>query len=430
VESTVLVVDDSSFIVEGLATILNRHGYRPLTAFSGEDCLKTLEKEYPDIIILDILMEPMDGWETLQRIRRNPRTRRIPVLIFSAKKLSIEDAETYRISIDDFIAKPIVPKTLISAISRVLTRYAFDRQLVSFWRAAGVAEETIDAYLSVKSELDVDTQLQAVLQRQKDLCTADDPSCRDLEKALSAISERIREENNQIEEMAGRLPRVTETDTDEQREKQETVTSHGPVVLDPEMPETEPAAPAGNASSINHAVPAEGVDRGEPVPDSQELRSRASPGQPEYEVAFPGFHEEQAPAAESGKDAVINTPVQPLPVNGSDLNPVYYNENSDRAVGAVPVNADEKLSGARTVPAPGIRKADYLPDEDRLLFEEPAIRHSGPGPEMAKERAEPVPDAQAAPVQQESGSPPVKISFFHRLFSSILSLLRGLTLKR
>ena len=69
--ASVLVVDDSSFIVEGMVSILERHDYRAMAAHSGEECLKILETETPDIIILDILMEPMDGWETLVRIRKD-----------------------------------------------------------------------------------------------------------------------------------------------------------------------------------------------------------------------------------------------------------------------------------------------------------------------------------------------------------------------
>ncbi len=89
---SILIVDDSSFIVEGLVAILKK-SYRTLAGYGGQQCLDILKKEKPSIIILDIMMEPIDGWETLARIKENPDTRKIPVLMFSAKKISAKEAE-------------------------------------------------------------------------------------------------------------------------------------------------------------------------------------------------------------------------------------------------------------------------------------------------------------------------------------------------
>ena len=97
---TVLIVDDSSFIVEGLISFLKKK-YRTLAAYGGAECLTVLARETPSVVILDIMMEPMDGWETLARIKENPKTRNIPVLMFSAKKISVEEAAEHSIRIDD-----------------------------------------------------------------------------------------------------------------------------------------------------------------------------------------------------------------------------------------------------------------------------------------------------------------------------------------
>ena len=59
---TILIVDDSPMIVDVFVTMLERGGYKPITAFSGEECLETLRSTIPDLILLDIMMEPMDGW--------------------------------------------------------------------------------------------------------------------------------------------------------------------------------------------------------------------------------------------------------------------------------------------------------------------------------------------------------------------------------
>ena len=76
----------------------------------------------PDLILLDIMMEPMDGWETLDRIKANPATKDIPVLMFSAKKITPEEAEQHCLNIEDFVSKPVNPAQLLEAIQRIFTR--------------------------------------------------------------------------------------------------------------------------------------------------------------------------------------------------------------------------------------------------------------------------------------------------------------------
>ena len=84
---TILVVDDSPFIVDVFVTMLERGGYRTVAAYGGEECLEILKTVTPDLILLDIMMEPVDGWETLERIKENPETKDIPVLMLTAKRL-------------------------------------------------------------------------------------------------------------------------------------------------------------------------------------------------------------------------------------------------------------------------------------------------------------------------------------------------------
>ena len=74
--NTILVVDDSPFIVDVFVTMLERGGYRTVAAYGGEECLEILKTVTPDLILLDIMMEPMDGWETLEKIKENSRPRR------------------------------------------------------------------------------------------------------------------------------------------------------------------------------------------------------------------------------------------------------------------------------------------------------------------------------------------------------------------
>jgi CheY-like chemotaxis protein len=198
---TVLIVDDSSFIVEGLIAFLKKK-YRPIAAYGGAECLEILKRETPSVIILDIMMEPMDGWETLTRIKENEKTRRIPVLMFSAKKISPEEAEQHRVSIDDFITKPVSPKKITDAIEKVLTRRDTNRVIVERWQSAGISQDKIDEYLSLTTSLEVDLSLCQNMRIQYDLVHPADKNQEEFHAVIKAIEERIVQERDLIEKLA------------------------------------------------------------------------------------------------------------------------------------------------------------------------------------------------------------------------------------
>ena len=119
VDDTILIVDDSPYIVDGLVALLKRKGFNPIASHGGDEALSLLATVKPDLVLLDIMMEPMDGWETLDRIKANPATRDLPVLMFSAKKITPEEAQQHCLNIEDFVSKPVNPSQLLDAIKRV-----------------------------------------------------------------------------------------------------------------------------------------------------------------------------------------------------------------------------------------------------------------------------------------------------------------------
>ncbi|KQC08296.1 MAG: hypothetical protein APR55_03075 [Methanolinea sp. SDB] len=120
--STILVVDDNTYIVDGLVAILKKKGYNTITAHSGDEALRRLETLSPDLILLDISMEPMNGWETLAKIRENFVSPRIPVIIFSARKGLEEEMKDKTFKVDAVIAKPINTRLLLDAIEGLLEK--------------------------------------------------------------------------------------------------------------------------------------------------------------------------------------------------------------------------------------------------------------------------------------------------------------------
>ena len=101
-----LLVDDNQTLADVYAEGLFREGFEVITAYSGSECLDVLKNTRPDIILLDIMMPGMDGWETLQIIRGIPEKCRIPVLMVTAKALLADDLAAYGDLIDGFLLKP------------------------------------------------------------------------------------------------------------------------------------------------------------------------------------------------------------------------------------------------------------------------------------------------------------------------------------
>ncbi|MHC1626807.1 MAG: response regulator [Methanoculleaceae archaeon] len=103
---TVLVVDDDEMIARLYGLTVERLGHRPIVVTSGRECLRVLEKEEPDIILLDILMKPMDGWTVLREIRGSMGLHQIPVVMVTGKMLTPDDILKFGLQIDGYVMKP------------------------------------------------------------------------------------------------------------------------------------------------------------------------------------------------------------------------------------------------------------------------------------------------------------------------------------
>lgn len=104
---TILLVDDEKMNLKILETVLRRGGYLFLEVESGEEALKILERENVDLIVLDLMMPGMDGFQTLERIKESPSTAFIPVIIASALKESIDVEKGLELGANDYFTKPL-----------------------------------------------------------------------------------------------------------------------------------------------------------------------------------------------------------------------------------------------------------------------------------------------------------------------------------
>lgn len=118
---SVLVADDDPDSLFTITEIMKECGFTVMTAQNGIECLRCLEKDSPSIILLDIMMPEMDGFQTLKRIRENPLWSRIPVLAVTAKAMLDERTTIYKSGFDGFVAKPIVAGVLAYKVTKLLT---------------------------------------------------------------------------------------------------------------------------------------------------------------------------------------------------------------------------------------------------------------------------------------------------------------------
>ncbi len=120
--SRILIVDDEKDIRELLSFQLQQHGFTTITANNGEEALNKIEEKPPDLIILDLMMPKMDGAEVCRALKREEKTRRIPIIMLTAKGEEIDRVVGFELGADDYVAKPFSPRELALRVKAVLKR--------------------------------------------------------------------------------------------------------------------------------------------------------------------------------------------------------------------------------------------------------------------------------------------------------------------
>jgi CheY-like chemotaxis protein len=201
VDETILIVDDSPYIVDGLVALMKRKGFKPVPSHGGDEALTLLGTMVPDLVLLDIMMEPMDGWETLDRIKANPATKDIPVLMFSAKKITPEEAEQHCLSIEDFVSKPVNPAQLMEAIQRVFTRRSSVKMEALVAKDAGFDPALIEEYSALRKSIEVDQNLLCVLKKSTGMHLAGSAANPDDIAAVGKLETKIQLDEKRLKEI-------------------------------------------------------------------------------------------------------------------------------------------------------------------------------------------------------------------------------------
>jgi two-component system, OmpR family, response regulator VicR len=121
----ILCIDDEKEIIDLIRLILGRKGYDVAGAIGGEEGLAKARSWKPDLVLLDLMMPDMDGWEVFHRIRADEALAEIPVIVVTARAQSIDRVLGLHVArVNDYISKPFTPQDLVESVERVLARKA------------------------------------------------------------------------------------------------------------------------------------------------------------------------------------------------------------------------------------------------------------------------------------------------------------------
>jgi two-component system, OmpR family, response regulator VicR len=124
-QKRILCIEDEPEMIDLIRLILGRRGFAVSGANGGKAGLEAVRSELPDLVLLDLMMPDMDGWEVYQQMKAEESTRHIPVIVVTAKAQSIDKVLGLHIAkVDDYISKPFSPQELLSSVEKTLSQHS------------------------------------------------------------------------------------------------------------------------------------------------------------------------------------------------------------------------------------------------------------------------------------------------------------------
>ncbi len=180
----ILIVDDNVDMVKLLRKKLRGEGYDTAEAYDGEECLKQVVKYHPDLIILDVMMPKLNGYEVCKRLRADENTKYIPVLMLTAKSKVEDKVEGLGVGADDYLVKPFDYKELSARISSLLSSKATHEKLVEKERAEAVEQMMQEVTHEVRNPL---VTIGGFARRVYENLSQDDPNKRYAEMIIHEV---------------------------------------------------------------------------------------------------------------------------------------------------------------------------------------------------------------------------------------------------
>ncbi len=200
----ILIVDDEPALNELFVIGLKKYGFTTEGVLGGREALDLLKDAYrPDLILLDMMMEPMDGWETLHHIKADQEFRKIPVIMQTGKNLTFKEAEQFSYYIEDYVMKPITPKRCVDFINDILDKQRKIQSIIDSARNAGYSESEIDRLITLHRANEVSGRLMRLLVDRYGTSSGDqDPESYGPEEFL-AFRSKIKNEYDELAEKMG-----------------------------------------------------------------------------------------------------------------------------------------------------------------------------------------------------------------------------------
>ncbi|MFZ0006454.1 MAG: response regulator [Methanoregula sp.] len=197
----ILVVDDNLDVLEVFVEMLNQGGYCASAASSGEECLKVIKNEAPDLILLDIMMKPMDGWETLEKIKGEITTAHIPVLMLTSKQVTPAEMEKYSTCIEDYVLKPVTNIELYNVIEHVFDRQRNIQSGVDRAKKYGVDSRVVSEYALLSRSIDINKRFLNIIETRYNLNNAYMDTNDSIYAALKKLDATIRFQKTRLQEI-------------------------------------------------------------------------------------------------------------------------------------------------------------------------------------------------------------------------------------
>jgi DNA-binding response OmpR family regulator len=119
----VVYIEDEPEMIDLVRLILSRRGYEIIGANGGREGLDMVRQQTPDLVLLDLMMPDMDGWDVYQQMKADEHTQNIPVIVITAKAQSIDKVLGLHIAkVDDYISKPFSPQELVDSVEKVMAK--------------------------------------------------------------------------------------------------------------------------------------------------------------------------------------------------------------------------------------------------------------------------------------------------------------------
>jgi len=148
----ILIIEDEKDIIKMLEYNLKKEGFRVINARDGEDALDLALREYPDLILLDLMLPGIDGLEVCKTLKKEAKTASIPIIMLTAKSQESDKVVGLELGADDYITKPFSPRELIARIKAVLRRATEKEKLPEVFQSGDLRIDFAKISASVKDK--------------------------------------------------------------------------------------------------------------------------------------------------------------------------------------------------------------------------------------------------------------------------------------